>query len=109
MGKGKGCLVGREQLGRIPRGAGGVWGRVVLFLEGKLGDGGKDISSVGAVVLLALVSSAACCCWMKQKDHDSFTPYSKTYVWFSFTNVLINNSKDVRNVILVQIMSLLKS
>lgn len=80
MGKGKGVLVGREQLGRIPQGVGGVWRTVVLFLEGKEGGRGKDISSVGANGLLASVSSAASCCWRTQKDRDSFTLYSKICV-----------------------------
>lgn len=73
MGKGKGVLVGWEQLGRIPRGAGGVWRIVVLFLEGKDGGWGEDISAVGADDLLELLSSPAWCCWIKQKDYDSFT------------------------------------
>lgn len=108
MGKGKGVLVGWEQLGRIPRGAGGVWWRVVLLLERKDGGWGKDVSSVGADDLLASLSSAAWCCWIKQKDCDSFTLHSKIYVWPSIMNLMIYISKDVRNSILVKIMSLLK-
>lgn len=92
MGKGKGALVGWEQLG-IPREAVGVWRRVVLFLEGKGGGWGKDISSVGADDLLALFSCAAWGCWIKQ--NHSFTRNSNNYVWFSIMNSMIYISNDV--------------
>lgn len=37
---------------------------------------------------------------------DSLTPYAEIYVWFSGVNLMMHISKDVRNPILLKIMSL---